>query len=57
MSVPVLTLNKMGTYSLSGILYVFILLVLLVAGLQTVLIFPNQDLTSFYLLNITGTGL
>ena len=45
----------MVKYLLSGILYVFLLLELVIAGLQNVLIFPNQDLTSFYLSKLSGT--
>ena len=50
-------MNKMGTYPLSGIVDVFLLLVLVVAGCQTVTIFTNQDLTSFCLSKISSTGL
>ena len=57
MSVPVCTLKKMGTYLLYGIVHVFLLLVLVVAGLQTVPIFPNRDLTLFCLSKPSCTGL
>ena len=43
MSVPVCTLNKMGTYPLYGIVHVFLLIVLVVAGRQTVLIFRGVN--------------
>ena len=45
MSVPVCYLKQMGKYPLSGIVYVFPLLVLVVAGRQTIMIFINQNLT------------
>ena len=57
MSVPVLTLKKNGKYPLSGTVHVFLLLVLLVSGRQTVPIFNTQDITSFFLSKLSGTGL
>ena len=57
MYVPVSTLNQMVPYPLSGIVYVFLLLVLVVAGHHTVPMFPNQDLTPFYISKLSGTGL
>ena len=57
MSIPVRTLKQMGTHPMSGIVYVFLLLVLVVAGRQTIPIFLNQDLYSFYLSKLSGTGL
>ena len=45
MSIPVRTLNQMGTYIIYGIVYVFLLLILVVGALQTVPIFPYHDLT------------
>ena len=57
MFIPVNTLKQMVSYTLSGIVYVFLLLVLVVAGHHTVPMFPNQDLTPFYLSKLSGTGL
>ena len=51
MSVPICTLKQMGTYNLFGILHAFILILLVVTGLQTVPILPNQDPTSFFYQN------
>ena len=57
MSVPVHTLKEIDTYPMSEIVYVFLLLLLVVAGLQNVPIFPNHDLTSFFVSKLSGTGL
>ena len=55
--VPVRTPKEMGTYPMSRVVYVFILLVLVLVGQQNVMIFNNQDLNSFYLSKTSGTGL
>ena len=57
MSITVLTLTQMGKYPMSGIVNVFILPVLALAGRHTVPIFSSQDLTPFYLSKRFGTGL
>ena len=49
--------KKMGTYPLFGVIYVFLWLVLVIVGRQTIMIFTNLDMTSFYLSKSYVNGL